>query len=380
MQKKTMTGRREIRKPIVFLPDHIGEVFNAELASSDLQHRTHQSAHHSAQKPIGFDMINQSRFFLFPNAFIDRAKEGFDLGIPFRERGEILEVGDEGCGRLEFIPIECIRVEPGAICYEGVLLPVQVIPVFPAEGVVAAVGVGRHGVDALKNDVGGEDGVDVVQHSVFDNFLKIKMKKVLHGVDTAIGAGGAGKGDGPAVEDLQGFFDLFLDGGGVVLDLKSAIAGAFIGDFQEISGHKRKDRVPGGDRARDRGRMALIRLLLVGHGFELTVVGGVGEEIGELVEVLVRGEGPGGFEEAEFSGVRGKDFTERTNLPRIEALDFKCLAGNSNSILVLIGLQHLHPEPVDIEIRGEIVAVRVDKYHRFAGLMAGIRGMGPGSI
>jgi len=71
------------------------------------------------------------------------------------------------------------------------------------------------------------------------------MEKVLYGVDPSVGTGGAGEGEGLAIEDLQGFFDLFLDGGGVVLDLKSAIAGAFVGDFQEISGHKRKDRVPG---------------------------------------------------------------------------------------------------------------------------------------
>lgn len=71
------------------------------------------------------------------------------------------------------------------------------------------------------------------------------MKKVLYRVDSAVGARGAGEGEGLAIEDLQGLLDLLLNRGSVVLDLKSAIAGAFIGDFQEISGHKHKDSVPG---------------------------------------------------------------------------------------------------------------------------------------
>jgi len=162
IKEKTMTRRRKIRVPVIFLPDHLREIFDAEFTPSHLQHRTHQSAHHSAQKTIGFDAINQSCFLLIPGALIDRAKEGFDLGIPLRKRGEIMEFGEEGRGRLELIPIECIRVEPGAIRHEGILFSVQVIPVFPAEGVVTAVGVGRHGADAFQDDIRGEDGVDVV--------------------------------------------------------------------------------------------------------------------------------------------------------------------------------------------------------------------------
>lgn len=147
---------------VVLPADHFGEVFDAELASSHLQHRTHQSAHHSAQKTIGLDMINQPRFFLFPDALIDRAKEGFDLGTSFGKRREIMKFGDKGRGCPELVLIECIGVEPGAIRDEGVLLPVEIIPVFPAEGIVPAVGVGRHEVDIFEDDILRKDGVDIV--------------------------------------------------------------------------------------------------------------------------------------------------------------------------------------------------------------------------
>ena len=162
LKKKTMTRRRKIRVSVIFLPDHLSEIFDAELTPSHLQHRTHQSAYHSAQKTIGFDLIDQPRFFFFPGALLDRAKEGFDLGIPLRKRGEIMEFGDEGRSRPELVPIEGIWVEPGAIRHEGILFSVQIIPVFPAKGVVTAVGVGRHGADAFQDDIRGKDGIDVV--------------------------------------------------------------------------------------------------------------------------------------------------------------------------------------------------------------------------
>lgn len=84
--------------------------------------------------------------------------------------------------------------------------------------------------------------------------------------------------------------------------------------------------MPDGAACQDAGDRWGRLLLLVGHGFEPGSVDRVGEQIGELVEVLVCGKGPGGFEEAESGGVRRKDVAERANLPRIEALDFKCLA------------------------------------------------------
>jgi hypothetical protein len=34
-----------------------------------------------------------------------------------------------------------------------------------------------------------------------------------------------------------------LDGGGVVLDLEAAVVGAFVGEFEEVPGHGRKDNV-----------------------------------------------------------------------------------------------------------------------------------------
>ena len=132
---------------------------------------------------------------------------------------------------MEFLPIEGIWVEPGPVRQERVLLAIQVIPVLPAKRIVAAMGVGGHGADTLDYDIRGKDRIHVIEHLILDNSLVVKMEKVLHRMNTRVGTGGAGEGDGLSVEDLQGFFHFLLDRGGVVLDLKSAIPGAFVGDF-----------------------------------------------------------------------------------------------------------------------------------------------------
>lgn len=115
---------------------------------------------------------------------------------------------------------------------------------------------------------------------------------------------------------------------------------------------------PKREAGRDGGRRRTgLLLLLVGHSLELTVVGGVGEKVGKLVEVFVGGERPGSFEEAEFGCIRGKDVAEGPDLPGVEAPDLKFLARRGNAFVVLGEFQHPDPEPIYIEIRGEIVAV-----------------------
>ena len=240
MKEETMSGRGKIRMPAVPPPDDFGELFHAHFASSDLQHGTHQSTHHSSQKTVGFYAINGAVFVLCPGAFVDRAEEGFYLGAPLGKCGEIMEFGEHGGGRPELLPIEGIGIVPGPVCQEGVLFPVKVIAVFAAQGIIAAVGIGGNDPDALEDDIGGQDRVDVIEHPVFYISLVITMEIVLQGVDAAVGAGGAGEGKRLAEEDLQCFSDLLLDRGGVLLDLESAVLGAFVGDFQEISGHAAK--------------------------------------------------------------------------------------------------------------------------------------------
>jgi hypothetical protein len=90
MKEKTVSGRGKIGEPVVFSPYHIGEVFDTQFSPSDLQHRTHQSAHHSTQKPVCLYLINEAGFLLFPGAFLDGTKEGFNLRTALGKGGEIL--------------------------------------------------------------------------------------------------------------------------------------------------------------------------------------------------------------------------------------------------------------------------------------------------
>jgi len=95
-----------------------------------------------------------------------------------------------------------------------------------------------------QDDVGWKEGVDIVKRAVFHNPFIITVKKVLHRVDAAVGTGGPGKLDRGTIEDAKGLFHLVLDGGGVVLDLESAVVVAFVGEFEEIPGHGAKIRGP----------------------------------------------------------------------------------------------------------------------------------------
>jgi hypothetical protein len=104
------------------------------------------------------------------------------------------------------------------------------------------MGLGRDRPNVFQNDVGREDGIDVVKLTFIDNSFIITMKKVLQGVNAPIGPGRTRERQPLTEKDLQGFFDLLLDAGGVILDLESAIVGAFVGDFQEVSGHESKDK------------------------------------------------------------------------------------------------------------------------------------------
>lgn len=134
-----------------------------------------------------------------------------------------MEFREDGGGRLEPSEIEGIGVVPGPVCQERVLFPVQIVAVFPAEGIIAAVGIIGDGADALENDVGRQDRIDVIDGTVFYNSLVIKMKIVLEGMDAAVRAGRAGKEAWLAEEDGKRLLYLLLDRRCVVLDLKSAV-------------------------------------------------------------------------------------------------------------------------------------------------------------
>jgi len=250
MKKKTMAGRGEVGQLVVTLFEDAGEFFYAEFSAPDLHHGADETAHHSPQKPVCPDTINKALFVLFPGAFQDGAEEGLYLAVAFSESGKILVSGDEGGGSPELVAVEGIGIEPGAVGEEGVLDPIDIVPVLPAGGVEPAVGVGGYGVDIVQDDVGGKDGVDIIKNALVDSPFIIKVEEVLKGVDAAVGAGRSGEFEAGAEEGAEGFFDFLLDGGGVLLDLESAVVGAFVGEFEEIPGHGGKDTARAGMRGR----------------------------------------------------------------------------------------------------------------------------------
>jgi len=162
MKEKAMTGSREIGQLVVLLLEDASELFHAEFAASDLQHRADQAAHHPAQKSVGFYTINKALFVFFPNAFDNGTEEGFYLGIALGECGEILVGRDKGGSGGQFAAVKGIGIEPGAIREEGILDPIYVVPVFPAGGIEPTVGLRSDAMEFAKNDVRWQDRVDII--------------------------------------------------------------------------------------------------------------------------------------------------------------------------------------------------------------------------
>ena len=103
------------------------------------------------------------------------------------------------------------------------------------------MGVWGNGVNIDQDYIRRKDGIYVIEDASVDKSFVIKVKKVLNRMDPAICTGGPCEVEPGAEEDAEGLFNFLLDGVGVLLDLESAIMGAFVGDFEKIPGHGRKD-------------------------------------------------------------------------------------------------------------------------------------------
>ena len=97
------------------------------------------------------------------------------------------------------------------------------------------------------------------------------------------------------------------------------------------------------------------------QGPEFPRVNGVGEEIDQLRETVIRYERVGCLKKFEFSGVGRENLTESADLIRIETFGFEYLIGDKDAVVVLIGIEHPDPQFVDIVVGGESVAVRIDE-------------------
>ena len=233
-----MAWSRKVCELIVPFSQDITKFCYTDPTPAHPQHCADQSAHHSAQKTIGCYAIYQTLFFLFPLTGEDGAKKGFDLRISLGKGGEILERWNQRSSSGHQLHIQRVREEIGPVCEKWILLPIHIIPVLPADGIEPAVGVWRHRIYLPEHDVRGQDRIDIVQLLAIYNPLIIKMKKILQGMYAGVGTRGAGELEGLPVEDAEGLLHLVLDGAGIVLDLKSAVMGASVGQFQEVSGHR----------------------------------------------------------------------------------------------------------------------------------------------
>lgn len=106
-------------------------------------------------------------------------------------------------------------------------------------------------------------------------------------------------------------------------------------------------------------RAKISELLLAGHGLELTAVDGVGEQVDQLAEMIVGGEGIGRLQEPELDGIGGEDLAEGLYLRGRKTFGFEYFTSGLDTIFVLGGLEHLAAELVDIVIRSIVVTVGI---------------------
>src|SRR5580693_1393188 len=101
--------------------------------------------------------------------------------------------------------------------------------------------------------------------------------------------------------------------------------------------------------------------MAAGHGSESFGIHGVREKADQFRELVVGHEGIRGSKELEFGGVGREDLAERADLPGGEAFGFEQLICGLDAVFVLAGLKQANPQLVDIIIRGESMAVGIDK-------------------
>ena len=100
MKKKPVAGRGKIGELVVLLLQDGVKGFHAEFAAPHLHHGADQTAHHSAEEPVGPDAIDKALPVLFPGAVVDGAVEGLYLAVALGKSGKIPVSGDEFSGGL----------------------------------------------------------------------------------------------------------------------------------------------------------------------------------------------------------------------------------------------------------------------------------------
>jgi hypothetical protein len=320
-KEKAMPRCGKIGQLIVFIPEDGGKVIHAYLPPPDLQHGPHQSADHSPEEPVGFYPVNQAAVLLQPAALINGADKGLRLGVPFGKRGEIRAFGNKGCGGLHFLLVKGIGEIIRPVNQEGVFFPVNIIPVLPAESIETTMGIGSHGIKILKNDIPGKEGIDIIKGSGLYSSFKINMKEILQGVDAPVRPGGSRQCQPLPEENGQRLFHFLLDGSSIVLDLESTVIRAFIGNFQEISGHRTGMAAFWSAPAKIAGLLGYgwVGRLLPGHRLELAVIDRIGQRSPQFPEMVIRGKGIGGLEEPELKRIGRKDLAQGPDLPGAEA-------------------------------------------------------------
>ena len=141
-----------------------------------------------------------------------------------------------GCRLVHETEIEVIVRLKRIAAEEGRLVRMDVVMICACLGTEAGVHIVADRLDAMDGNVGRHDAVEAVAHLLMvDRLGDIKVCSHVAGMDTRIGAPGSDDTDITAENERQAALKLALDGDGIGLYLPAVVAGAVVGEMDEIS-------------------------------------------------------------------------------------------------------------------------------------------------
>jgi len=159
------------------------------LFQAYFDHRSHENAHHMAQKTVALDFEDEFAALSLPFGRIDRAEQIIGHGVLFAEGAEGMSAGEDEAGLSEVVKIQRTKASVCKIATYGVFTLVYTIAVAFALGAVTSVETVVDIFYGMYGNIGGQQGVEAAVHTLNgQGGMRVKMGDLAKGVGAGVGA------------------------------------------------------------------------------------------------------------------------------------------------------------------------------------------------
>ena len=213
------------------------ETVESEAAAAHINQGADNGTYHVAEETVGGDLeIPFAGIVFYPPRCCDFAQCRLHVRACLAERREI---GDGEKMRRCLVHQPEIEV---VVCLKRIasqkrrLVCVYIIMICARLCAETCVHIVADWLDAMDGDVGRHEAVETAGHLLMvDRLGDIEMRCHLAGMDAGVGAPGSDDIDVAAEDERQAALKLALDGDGIRLFLPTVVAGAVVGEMDEVS-------------------------------------------------------------------------------------------------------------------------------------------------